>query len=474
MTSVKPNILFIVIDGMTREKFSSNQRTCKTPNIDRLIKRGCYFSQTVSSGSVTIPSMASIFSSLYPFECLTLDDKLIRFNSNLENFPKHLSKNSYFTIATIPESFSHTGFNEIFEKIHEYNYPSTLFDGLGEKILDVLSELKEPWLYYLHLADLHNDVDFQKIEELKKFDNDDFGDSNIEKMISAFDMWIGKIIDKINQKNTLIIITADHGHEGLSYSENMKKFGLDHGSEQFEPGKFFRLGHKVVEKFPEQLNPLRKKLSVAYKERRKKIEDDSKNPVIEKIENSDLKLYEKRIMKNDVHYIPHVYDERYLVPLLFVGLDLPSDKNISQQVRSMDIFPTICDISGISVNFTIKGNSLLPLIQEKNVDESFAMLDSVVNSTLSPSSNVLGIRTSKFKYFRDRNDSSKNVHLYDLKLDPHEENNIALSNENIVSEMESIFQKINPSKDFTIKNSQHLSQSEINDAKDVLKKLGYV
>ena len=66
MTSVKPNILFIVIDGMTREKFSSNQRTCKTPNIDRLIKRGCYFSQTVSSGSVTIPSMASIFSSLYP------------------------------------------------------------------------------------------------------------------------------------------------------------------------------------------------------------------------------------------------------------------------------------------------------------------------------------------------------------------------------------------------------------------------
>ena len=351
MKTTEPNVLFIVIDGMTREKFSSNQKTCKTPNIDSLIKKGTYFTQAISSGSVTVPSMAGIFSSLYPFECLTLDNNLIRFNSNLNNFPKYFSEKNYFTIATIPESFSHTGFNEIFQQIDEYTYPSTLFDGLGNKILKTISESKEPWLYYVHLSDLHNEIDFQSIEELKKFDNSIFGDNNIERMISAFDSWLGIFFDKINLKNTLIIITSDHGHEGLSYNSNMKKFGLNYNSEPYEPGKFITLGHKVVEKFPDKLNPLRKKLSSAYKERRKKIEDDVKNPIIEKIENSNLAPHEKRILKNDVNYVSHVYDERFLVPLLFVGLNIPLNKKISQQVRGIDIFPTICDVIDMSINF---------------------------------------------------------------------------------------------------------------------------
>jgi arylsulfatase A-like enzyme len=474
MEVAKSNILFLVIDGMTREKFSTNQRTCKTPNIDSLIKKGTYFNQTVTSGSVTVPSMGGIFSSLYPFECLNLDNTLVRFNSNLKNFPRYFSEKNYFTIATIPESFSHTGFNEIFEKIHEYNYPSTLFDGLGDDILKIISELKKPWLYYIHLSDLHNEIDFQKIDELKKFDNNNFGDSRIERMISAFDSWLGKIFDKIDVKNTLIIVTADHGHEGLSYNANMIKLGLNYDYEQFEPGKFFRLGRKVVEKFPKK-HPIRKKLASMYKERREKSEKNTRNPIIEKIENSELRPYEKRIMINDVHYISHVYDERFLVPLLFVGLNVPSNKKILQQVRSMDIFPTVCDLIDIPINFdSIKGKSLLPLMSDKKVEESPALLDSIVNSTLSPSSNVLGIRTSKFKYFRDRNNLSQNIHLFDLTLDPHEEHNIASSNKDLVSEMESIFQQINPSKDFTIKSSKKLSESEINDAKDILKKLGYV
>jgi len=475
MNAKKPNVLFIVIDGMTKKKFSTNQRTCKTSNIDSLIKKGTFFNQTVSSASVTIPSMSGIFTSLYPFECLQIDNSLVRFNLKLNNFPKYFSDKNYFTIATIPKSFSHTGLNEIFKKIYEYDFPSTLFDGLGENILNILSELKEPWLYYVHMYDFHNEIDFQKIDELKKFDNKNFGDSKIERMISAFDSWLGKIIDKINLDDTLIVITSDHGHEGLSYNTDMTKFGFNYENKEFKPGKFFTIGHKVTEKFPEKLNLIRKKLSNAYKDRRKKIEKNSKNPIIEKIENSELQSYEKRIMINHVSHISHVYDERFLVPLLFVGLDVPSNKKISQQVRSIDIFPTICDLIKIpNISNSIKGTSLLSLMSDVQMEEPPALLDSVLNSTLSPSSNVLGIRTSKFKYFRDRNDPKKNVHLFDLESDPHEEKNIALSNKNIVFEMEKVFQKINPSKDFTIKNSKQLSKSEIDGAENILKKLGYI
>ena len=40
--------------------------------------------------------------------------------------------------------------------------------------------------------------------------------------------------------------------------------------------------------------------------------------------------------------------------------------------------------------------------------------------------------------------------------------------------MEKFLQKINPSNDFTIKNSNELSESEIDDVENLLKKLGYV
>ena len=38
---------------------------------------------------------------------------------------------------------------------------------------------------------------------------------------------------------------------------------------------------------------------------------------------------------------------------------------------------------------------------------------------------VIGIRTFQYKYFRDKDDPKKKVHLFDLENDPLEENNIA-------------------------------------------------
>ena len=287
--------------------------------------------------------------------------------------------------------------------------------------------MKESWFYYIHLSDLHNDIDFQSLEELKKFDSNLYGDNDIEKMISAMDFWLGKIFDKIDFEKTLVILTADHGHESLAYNQNMKKFSSNYNYQPYKTGKLARLGHKVIEKFPTEFNPVRKTLSSAYKEKKIKSEKQSINPIISKIENSNLKNYEKRILKNNITHTSHVYDERLLVPLLFAGPNIPSGKKILKQVQSIDIFPTICELFDLRfISKSSRGKSLLPL--DDTIEEFPSLLDSIQNSTLSLSSNVIGIRTSKFKYFRDRNDSTKNIHLFDLELDPHEENNIHSSN----------------------------------------------
>ena len=43
--SSKPNILFLIVDSFRADKFFGKDRTCKTPNIDNLVKNGAYFQQ---------------------------------------------------------------------------------------------------------------------------------------------------------------------------------------------------------------------------------------------------------------------------------------------------------------------------------------------------------------------------------------------------------------------------------------------
>jgi len=60
---------------------------------------------------------------------------------------------------------------------------------------------------------------------------------------------------------------------------------------------------------------------------------------------------------------------------------------------------------------------------------------------------VVGIRTSKFKYYRSRNNPKENVHLYDLQKDPLEKNNIVNLFPQIIKSMEQFllkYEKVQP------------------------------
>ena len=54
----------------------------------------------------------------------------------------------------------------------------------------------------------------------------------------------------------------------------------------------------------------------------------------------------------------------------------------------------------------------------------------------------VGLRTSKYKYFRAENNMNENVNLYDLKNDPFENNNIAKTNEELVTRFEQILMEM--------------------------------
>lgn len=86
---------------------------------------------------------------------------------------------------------------------------------------------------------------------------------------------------------------------------------------------------------------------------------------------------------------------------------------------------------------------------------------------------VVGIRTDTYKYFRDVNESQKNIHLYDLTKDPDELDNISKINPNITSMMENILQNIINSK-FDESPKTKLTSEEEKELEDELRKMGYI
>jgi len=455
MFTMKPNVLFLVIDSLRSDKCHGPTKTSITPNIDSLIKQGLFFSQAISSVASTASSMGSMFTGMFPFKTGMSNYAYEKLNSTIPTYVEHLKKNGYSTFATTSEVNSFLGLTVDFdlklESTTHKNYLS-LFKGLGDKILTKLdSSMKEPWFFYIHINDLH-----QPIIVPKNFDNERFGETDYDRMISAIDLWIGKLLKKINLKNTLVVITADHG-------EYIRSLKIDGKSINFESSVGEKILWKIGNKVPDFLYGPKGKISSYLHKIRKSSREKN-------IENLNLSKYEKRVLTTSrMNQGSHVYDDVLKVPLVFSGFSIESHKIISQQVGLVDIFPTIVELLGLKkINSTIDGTSLLPLFSEQSLDEKPIFIQSMPHIT-GNHKNYVGIRTSKFKYIQD---DDQNFELFNLINDPLEEHNVSKDNLEIVSKMEKILFNL-------MENHIQLPLDKIEDderkiIEKELKKLGYL
>ena len=451
---MKPNILFILIDSLRSDKCHGDKKTSITPNMDKLIKKGVYFEQTISSAPATAVAMSSIFTGLYPFKTGMGTEGYHKLNSKIMNYIKILKENNYRTYATAPDIASDFGLVCDFENVDtSYNNYFSLFAGLGDQIIDKISSnlFNSPWFFYLHIFDLHTPVVVPK-----NFDKKEFGNNKYERMISAIDSWLGNLLQTIDEKNTIIILTADHGEYIPFIEKNNKEYNLEPSlTEQ----KLWEFGNKI----PSNLYPIKRKLGVILRGARNKIKSS-------KIDILKLSTYEKRVLLESRMGQGHrLYDDLIRVPLIFSGNDLFSSKIISQQVRQVDIFPTILDLIGIKNIPDVDGQSLVPLINGEKLEELPACIESPpeLNKT---SEKVIGIRTSKYKYLRDLFHQNIVLELYNLENDPLEEINIAKDNPILISQFEE--QLIKLRQNMLVDNDE-TTDEEMKIIEEKLKKLGY-
>ena len=394
----KPNILFIVIDSFRADKFHGLEKTSVTPNLDSLIKKGVYFSNTIPSAPSTIPSICSIFTGNWPFKSITKTGVNYELDDKNSNYINRLNDLDYATIALIPKAFANSKITKDFDNSFTFNGGELHF-GVGKQVIDVLDNLTTPWFFYVHLFDIHGAKNYPE-----NFKNKKFGKNHYEQRVSALDVWLGKIINqKISLDNTLVVITSDHSIDDGIYTSSLEQL-------RYNIGKYRKFPHS--KKFLQFVHP------------------NPKTP------------YKKRVLNHLLNPKFDVFDNRFQVPLLFVGNLIPNGI-INQQIRSVDIFPTIYEII-TSNKIKSDGVSLLPLMNDKTSKELPAYLENTPNWTKNNQldTTVVGIRYNDFKYFRAKNNANEKIGLYNLKIDPHEENNLANKQPDKLVEMEKILSEI--------------------------------
>lgn len=478
---MKPNVLFILLDGINADHFYGNKKTSITPNIDSLIKKGAYFTQAISTAPSTIPSVASLLTSLYAFECIIKDKNIFTINQKVKSHIQNFADNGYHTHATFPDVINFLGLGKIFENVETYPVSLKLWNGLGQNVIDKLhsKDFKEPWFYYFHSYDISliGDPIEQRIRTgPPEISDKKFGVNYYERIISAMDVWLGKILQHVNLENTLVVITADHGIEAGYHDEELEKIHDKNIQKRaYETGQIFKISHKIALIFPKPLLPLRKKLSRMYKNRSQDVLKQRMQPELEKIAKQKLSPFRRRLLEKSAWGTPSIYDEKVRTPLLFVGCGVPSGQIISQQVTSVNTLPTIVELVGLENKKIGHGISLVPLIKGKKLQELPVFIEYAVNNPNFIADTVIGIRTSQYKYFRDKNDPKKKVHLFDLENDPLEEKNIAKKMTDVVGKMENSLKNLHGDNRFDYEETdEKTDNAEAKKVEMELRKLGYV
>ena len=461
---IKPNILFLLLDSFRADKISGPDKNSLTPNFDYIKKNGVFFDHAISSSDASILSYAGLFSGKHPFKTGMRSSKLTKL-IDTTSYLEFLKNHGYKLYGDMPKSDS---LLEIIPPDFENNEVITItgqkeFKEESRRItLDRLnSKMKEPWLFLMHSGDLHF-----PITNPKGFQDEKFGSDNYEKQVSAIDYWLGQVLEKVDLKKTLVVITGDHG----SYIQSLNKESLNFDF-QDRADLQIKIG-KISNKFPKFLEPLKLSLFLTR-------ENISRKRKEKKIKDLNLKSHEVRGLlhqRSDSERL--LFDEKIRVPLFMIGPKVDQGMTISQQVRLIDVFPTICEIVGIpDKDEKIDGVSLYPLLENRKMGDLIAYMESspaiIIKVVI-----VIGIRTHKYKYFRNRYDSSKNVHLYDLENDPYEDNNIADKDKKVVEAMEDILKSM--LNGFSLEKGcrlehvdENLGTKETNMVEKELKKMGY-
>lgn len=131
----------------------------------------------------------------------------------------------------------------------------------------------------------------------------------------------------------------------------------------------------------------------------------------------------------------HTIFEVALNSVLMIRLPEESQGQICDRVvSSTDIYPTLADWCQIEMDYAVDGQSLIPLLKNRN-DHNWK------NVAYSYFKNGVTVRTPRYRLTRYNRKAEPTIELYDYKNDPYETRNIAVERPDVVKKLMPLLKK---------------------------------
>ncbi|HVF54444.1 MAG TPA: sulfatase [Actinomycetota bacterium] len=373
-----PNVLLLAIDSLRADAIFGG--AISTPNIDGFIDKGTAFTQCVSTTTSTTPSFSSILTGCYPPRHGVRGLQGYRLSPEVVTAAEAFSKAGYQTHAEVtgpllPETGILRGFDDA---RHRQGYKVPFFNWRDD-VVDRMHSYVDPWFMLLHVWEVHRPYrappDFTK-----RWDK-----AGYEAAVAATDEWLAPVFDAAGP-DTIIVITGDHGED-----------------------------------YPD--TPWEQKLIRGARKARRKAHLDKWLPALD-----------RKFAALAVGHGFALFEHLVRVPLIITGPGVPHIK-VDEQVRHVDLFPTLADLCGVEIPEQIDGRSLRPLIEGHDLPAEPAYMEAV--GVKLEGSRIAGARTPDFKLLK-RGDSKPT--LYRL---PDEKRNVLSRYPEVARPLEEFIEEVN-------------------------------
>lgn len=417
----KLNVLFIIADDLNCDLGAYGHYLVKTPNIDRLAKKGMLFTNNFCNFPLSGPSRASMMTGLYPDQTghHELRD-LIR-----DHVPEAVS---------MSQSFMNNGYvSARVGKIYHYDNPR----GIGTPGHDDPASWNERYFPRGIDKDIEDKIfslnpgSFGAVLSWLPAEGED--EEHTDGMVATKAI---ELLEKYAASDTPFFLGVGFYKPHTPYVAPKKYFDMypkeliripdvpqDYLSTLPDPAVRNLTGHK-------EQNNLSDSLALCAIQGYYAVisfMDAQVGRVVDALER--LGLSENTIIvftsDNGYHMGEHGYYQKNTlfensgrIPLIISAPDMKGKgKNSQSIVEMIDMYPTLCDLAGITPPQYIAGKSLKPILNNPKV--------SIRKSALTQRPGGYTLRTKDWRYSRWGKGGENLIELYDRKNDPEEMKNLA-------------------------------------------------
>lgn len=336
-----PNVLLIVIDSLRADAVFSSR--VPTPHMDSLAARGASFGQCIATATTTTPSFSSLLTGCYPPKHGVRGLQGYRLSPSVTTMAEAFSSAGYHTHAEatgplVLETGVLRGFQEA---RHRPGYRQPFF-GWGDDVVARVRDYKSPWLALIHVWEVHRPFR-PPPDHKKRFDRGGY-----EAVVGATDERLAPVLEAAGD-DAIVLITGDHGEE---YPDTQ----LQH------------LALRILRKVRATLKP-----------------------------HKWFPWMDRKLAAQAVGHGFALHEHLIRVPLILAGPSVPRAV-VDQQVRHIDLFPTLADLCGVPIPQGIDGRTLRPLLEGATLPEEPAYMEAV--GVKLKGDRIEGVRTPDWKLLK--------------------------------------------------------------------------